>query len=50
MVAADNAVLALRLQKPIDAEVYLLAKPVLDIEKMSCALKILILSCPLVAF
>jgi hypothetical protein len=31
--SGDNAVLALRLQKPIDAEVYLLAKPVLDIEK-----------------
>lgn len=31
--SGDNAVLALRLQKPIDAEVYLLAKPVLDVEK-----------------
>ena len=31
--SGDNAVLALRLQKPIDAEIFLLAKPVLDIEK-----------------
>lgn len=31
--SGDNAVLALRLQQPINAEIYLLGKPVLDVEK-----------------
>jgi hypothetical protein len=31
--SGDNAVLALRLQQPINAEIYLLGKPVLDAEK-----------------
>lgn len=31
--SGDNTVLALKLKQPIDAEIYLLAKPILDVEK-----------------